>query len=101
MCTDGIGHLVMSDETIQELLANSTLDLVHKQVVMTLYSMEAGKTLSDYKRMLPIYLGMNWQRCSEILREIEKTGLIEWTDAGITILHPVQVEEAGHGCGCH
>jgi hypothetical protein len=101
MCTDGISHLVMSDETIQGLLSDSALDLVHKQVLMTLYSMEASKTLPEYKRMLPIYLGMNWQKCSDILREIEKAGLIEWTDEGITILHPVQAEEASHGCGCH
>ncbi len=101
MCTDGIGHLVISDETIQQLLSNPALDLVHKQVVMTLYSMDAGKTLHEYKKMLPIYLGMDWNKCAQILTEIEKAGIIQWTEDGITILHPIQAEETGHSCGCH
>ena len=56
MCIDGVSHLVMNDETIQALMANPILDLIHKQVVMSLYAMDANHQLSTYKKRSPCTL---------------------------------------------
>jgi hypothetical protein len=99
MCIDGVSHLVMNDETIQALMANPILDLVHKQVVMSLYAMDANHQLSTYKEMLPMYLGTDWESCEAILEAIEKAGLLTRTAEGIALVHPVK-QDVSAGCGC-
>lgn len=99
MCIDGVSPLVMNDEDIQRLMSNPILDLIHKQVVMSLYSMDANHVLDDYKRMLPLYLGTDWETCQAILDTIEKAGLVIQSSNGIVLTHPVQRDES-HACGC-
>jgi hypothetical protein len=99
MCTDGVSHLVMEDENIQRLMSNPMLDLIHKQVVLNLYALDATHNLDDYKQMLPLYLGIDWEACQAILDTIEKAGLMTRTSDGIALIHPVQREES-MGCGC-
>jgi hypothetical protein len=99
MCTEGVGHLVMADETIQDLMANPILDFVHKQVVMTLYSLDANKKLTSIRKMLPIYLGMDWEKCKSILDTIEQAGIIKQIDGGILLCHKLTIEDT-HSCGC-
>lgn len=99
MCTDGVGHLVLGDDTIQEKMANPILDIVHKQVIMTLYSLDAAHRLDDYKEMLPLYLSIDWPQCSSILDAIEEAGLISRTESGIVLTHPIESDN-GSSCGC-
>ena len=99
MCTDGVSLIVMNDEDIQQLMSNPILDVIHKQVVMTLYSLDANDGLQDYKRMLPLYLGMDWDVCQKILDTIEKAGLLFRTSDGIALTHPVQ-RDTTSACGC-
>ncbi|AFM27291.1 hypothetical protein [Desulfomonile tiedjei] len=99
MCVDGVSHLVMNDETIQALMANPILDLVHKQVVMSLYAMDSNHELSTYKEMLPLYLGTDWESCEAILKAIEKAGLLTRTPDGIALVHPVK-QDVSASCGC-
>jgi predicted methyltransferase len=99
MCTDGVGHLVLGDEAIQEKMANPILDLVHKQVVMTLYSLDASHRLDEYKEVLPLYLSVDWPQCNAILDAIEQAGLINRTENGIAMTHPVE-SDSESSCGC-
>jgi hypothetical protein len=99
MCTDGVSLIVMNDENIQQLMSNPILDVIHKQVVMTLYSLDASDGLEDYKRMLPLYLGMDWDVCQKILDTIEKAGLLSHTSDGIALTHRVE-RDTSSACGC-
>ncbi len=60
MCDVRVSFLAMNDEIVQELLANPILDLIHKQVLMNLYSMEAHNQLHEFKELLPLYLSKDW-----------------------------------------
>jgi len=66
----------MNDAAIQEKMSNPILDLVHKQVVMVLYSLEISNRLETYKEVLPVYLSADWTTCSEVLDTIERAGLL-------------------------
>ncbi len=101
MCTDGVGHLVLGDERIQALMADPRLDLVHQQVVMTLYSLNAQGKLDEYREILPIYLSLAWESCEEILDAIVSVGLLNRTNEGIELTYPVVDDGTGDSCGCH
>jgi hypothetical protein len=81
-------------------MANPILDIVHKQVVMTLYSLEANHQLQEYRRMLPLYLATDWQKCAEILDAIELAGLITQAGEGIELTYHIEAPQDA-GCGCH
>lgn len=101
MCTAAISHLVLSDEIIQEKMSNPLLDLIHKQVVMVLYSLDADKRLAEFREWLPMYLSRDWSECAPILDAIEAAGLITRTQDGICLTHRIQADDADMGCGCH
>jgi hypothetical protein len=101
MCTDGVSQLVLEDEVIGEKMANPVLDIVHKQVVMMLYSLDASRQLDRYRELLPLYLSMDWTQCAEILHAIETAGLVVHSDNGIQLVHPVSADAAASACGCH
>ncbi len=100
MCMDTVGHLVMQDETIQGLMSNPILDLVHKQVIMTLYSLEANHRLNECKEVLPIYLSRDWTQCCEILNTIQAAGLLVRTADEIYLTHPIKTDGM-NACGCN
>jgi hypothetical protein len=100
MCMDGVSHLVLSDARIQRKMANPILDIVHKQVVMTLYSLEANHQLQEYRQMLPLYLSMDWPKCAEIIDAIELAGLITRSGERIALTYHIEAEQ-DVGCGCH
>jgi hypothetical protein len=100
MCVDGVSRLIMGNAAIQDLLSNPILDIVHKQVVMTLYSLAADHCLHEYEKMLPVYLSIDWARCSEILDTIEQAGLLARTKDGIALTYPIDAEHEGTSCGC-
>lgn len=101
MCMDGVGHLVLADERIQALMSDPRLDLVHQQVVMTLYSLDAQGRLGEYREILPIYLSMAWEKCAEILDTIVSVGLLIRTEDGLALAYPVENEGSGDRCACH
>jgi len=101
MCIDGVGHLVLGDERIQSLMADPRLDLVHQQVVMALYSLDAQGRLEEYKEVLPIYLSLSWERCSEIIDAIVGVGLLVRTQDGVELAYPVADDGSGGSCACH
>lgn len=101
MCTDGVSQLVLEDEVIGEKMANPLLDIVHKQVVMMLYSLDANRQLGRYKELLPLYLSLDWPHCEEILGAIETAGLLVSSDNGIQLVHPVSADASMGSCGCH
>ncbi len=99
MCVDGVGRYIVNDEALLELMANPILDYVHKQVIMTLYSMQVNHSLHEYETMLPIYLGLDWDKCLEILKVIEEAGIVRISTDGIELLH--QIDGVGsQSCGC-
>jgi hypothetical protein len=100
MCVDGVSRLIMGNAAIQELLSNPILDVVHKQVVMTLYSLAADHCLHEYEKMLPVYLSLDWAQCLEILDTIEQAGLLARTKNGIALTYPIDAEHEGTSCGC-
>ena len=100
MCTASVGDIIMGNEMMQELMAKPELDLVHKQVLMTLYALDMQKRLGDYKTILPIYLGMNWDNCKEILNTLEAGGLIKIGQEGISMSYPLDVDSSQTSCGC-
>jgi hypothetical protein len=101
MCVDGVSRLVMGNLAIQNLMSNPILDIVHKQVVMTLYSLAADHRLDEYVKMLPVYLSTDWPACSAILDTIEQAGLLTRTEGGgIALTYPIDAEAESAPCGC-
>lgn len=101
MCIDGVGHLVLGDERIQTLMSDPRLDLVHQQVVMALYSLNAQGRLGECEEILPIYLSMSSEKCAEILDTIVGVGLLVRTESGFELAYPVAQEGGGDSCACH
>lgn len=101
MCIDGVSHLVMKDETLQRMLSNPALDLVHKQVLMALYSMDANNRLHECLDLLPVYLSAERSYCEGILNTLEQTGLLERTKDGIALTYRLKVDQLANSCGCH
>jgi len=97
---DAVSHLVMQDEKIMELMSNPELDLVHKQVVMMLYALDAGRKLSEAEEMLPLYLSMDRDRCRGILAAIERAGLLRREGNEICLTHPIAAPDQPAACGC-
>jgi len=100
MCTASVGDIIMGNAVIQELMAKPDLDLIHKQVLMTLYALDAQKQLGDHKTILPIYLSMDWKDCEEILRTLESVGLITLDRGSILMNYPIDVDSNHSSCGC-
>ena len=101
MCMDGISLAVLNDERIQQELSNPKLDFVHKQVLMTLYSMNAAGTLGEYRQVLPLYLSKDLSTCEEILNTLEQEGLISRNQGNIELTYKVDAPESDASCGCH
>ncbi len=99
MCNVGVSFLAMNDDAIQELLANPILDVIHKQVLMNLYSMDANNQLHEYKELLPLYLSKDWAACEEILDTLVQAGLLKWTDNGIELTRTIPRQEQDQACG--
>ena len=94
MCMDGVSSLLFADEVIMEKMANPMLDFVHKQVIMTLYAWDAAGTLDKVRELLPVYLAKDWQQCQDILRIIQEAGLVNLTEDGIALVHPLPEHDA-------
>ena len=99
MCTDAVSHLIFADEAIMQKMADPILDLVHKQVLMTLYAWDAADRLGEYKDLLPVYLSKDWSECEAILQTIEQAGLLSLTSNGVTLAHALPKADV-QGCGC-
>jgi hypothetical protein len=100
MCMVSVGNLIIENEMIQQLMANPSLDLIHKQVLMTLYSLDAQKRLADHRTVLPIYLSMNWDECDKILRVLESAGTITRSQESILLNYPLNLDATDSSCGC-
>ena len=100
MCTDGVSMLLFEHEAIAEKMSNPTLDFVHRQVIMTLYSLEAAKRLDEYRELLPMYLSKDWPECEAILKTIEQAGLLTLNPDGIELTYRVESDNTT-SCGCH
>ncbi len=99
MCTASVGNLLIYNERIQELMNNPSMDIIHKQVVMTLYSLALNKRLGEYEKLLPVYLGLGIDECRNILATIEEAGLIKSNNGLISLTYPVDTD-AADSCGC-
>lgn len=93
MCTEGVSFSAMNDGAVQELLANPILDLIHKQVFMNLYAMDANNQLHEYQELLPLYLSKDWSACEDILDTLVQAGLLKWTEDGIELTRPIRRHE--------
>lgn len=100
MCMDAVSHLVMQDEKIMKLMDNPELELVHKQVVMILYALDAAGKLHEVEEVLPRYLAVDRDRCLQILAAIERAGLLSRLGGGIKLTHPVAASDHLAACGC-
>ncbi len=101
MCIDGVSHLVMNDETLQRMMSNPALDLVHKQVLMALYSLDANNRLHECLELLPVYLSAERGYCEGILDTLEKTGLLVRSEDGIALTYRIKPDQTDSSCGCH
>ncbi|MDQ7785785.1 MAG: hypothetical protein RDU20_23085 [Desulfomonilaceae bacterium] len=95
MCTDGVSMLIFDNEAIMEKMSNPILDFVHKQVVMTLYSLHASNRLDAFRELLPTYLSKDRSECEAILRTLEQAGLLTLSSDGIALTHPVEPQGKG------
>ncbi len=100
MCIEGGGRLLFSDAKLQELMADPRLELIHKQVLLQLYSMEAAGRLHEYREILPLYLSLEWPRCVEILAVLEDAGLVARNGNRIRMVHQIKSEDSPGSCGC-
>jgi hypothetical protein len=101
MCVEGVGTLVMQDEKVQLLLSDPRMDVIHKQVVMTLYSLDIGGRLAEVREVLPLYLSMEWSACREILETIERVGLVSLVDGKVSLTYPISPDHGSQECLCH
>jgi len=101
MCIDGVSYLLMQDENVGRLMSDPNMDLIHKQVVMTLYSLDAGGRLDELREILPLYLSLDWEECLKILDTIEAVGLLTRSGDRIALTHPIDGHAAQTSCGCH
>lgn len=101
MCMDGVGHLLMEDEGFQRMLAHPDLDFVHRQVVMTLYSLQMNNRLHEWRETLPIYLSQTQEQCEEIVAVLARAGLVNVNGAEISLPYEFEVPESDHSCACH
>ncbi len=101
MCMQGITHSLMEDENLQALLASPMLEVIHKQVLTTLYSLEAENRLQEYAEVLPLYLSLDWSKCVNILALLEQAGLIAISPEGISLTYPLKKAEEKPSCACH
>jgi hypothetical protein len=99
MCDVGVSFLAMNDDAVQELLANPILGLIHKQVLMNLYSMDAHNQLHEFKELLPLYLSKDWSACEDILNTLVQAGLLKRTDNGIELTRTIPRREQDQACG--
>lgn len=99
MCVEGMNCLAMTDEAFQKVMSDPALDLIHKQVLMTLYSMAVNKCLHEYKELLPVYLSAEWSRCETILETLERAGLLTRTQHGIELTYKVAENRSAASCG--
>ncbi len=100
MCTDAITPVIFENRAIMEKMSNPILDFVHKQVVITLYSLEASRRLEEYREVLPMYLSKDWSECEAILRTLEQAGLVSLDSEGVALTHRVEIDNTS-SCGCH
>jgi len=100
MCTASVGDIIMENQMIQDLMAKPNLDLIHKQVLMTLYALDAQKRLDDYKTILPIYLSMDWKNCEQILETLASAGLVTLDRVSIVMNYPLNLDTSQSSCGC-
>ncbi|MBI4965937.1 MAG: hypothetical protein HY913_21845 [Desulfomonile tiedjei] len=101
MCMDGVCQAVMNDPKIQEMMSNPILDLIHKQVVMVLYSLDAGNQLETYREVLPVYLSKDWAVCSDLLDTIERAGLLKRSGNSLELTYSLPISDAAGSCECH
>ena len=101
MCMDGLSQLLLSDHTIQEKMSDAGLEFVHMQVLMNLYSLDASKSLHEYREVLPVYLATEWDKCHAILNDLEHADLLSITDGEIALTHKIDVPKEAMSCGCH
>ena len=101
MCNEEVSFLAMNDDAVQVLLANPILDLVHKQVLLNLYSMDACNQLHEFKELLPLYLSKDWSACEDILGTLVQAGLLKWTEDGIELTRKIRrPEQTGQDRAC-
>lgn len=101
MCTAGISFQVMSDPVLQEVVFNHGLDLLHQQVVMVLYTLDHEKRLTEYRRLLPVYLGKDWETCDQLLNVLETAGVVRRSNQDIELIHKIEFVDAASDCACH
>lgn len=100
MCTTGISFQVMSNPKIQEIVKREKLDYLHQQVIMVLYTLQHEKRLHDYRDMLPIYLGRDWEACEELLGVLESAGIVELSPECIELPVQINVDVDSDACIC-
>ena len=100
MCTTGVSYQVMTDPVIQDIVSRKELDFLHQQVIMVLYTLQHEKRLHDYRQMLPIYLGRDWDACERLLAVLESAGVVRRVGTDIELPYEVHIDDAGDACAC-
>ncbi len=101
MCTASVAGLIFADEEIQRLLANPLLDMIHRQVVLTLYGLDLDHKLHEYESLLPVYLGVSPEECSAIIEKIVQAGLVAHSENGLVLTRPLDPDRMESSCHCH
>ncbi len=101
MCTASVAGLIFENEEIQNLLANPVLDMIHRQVAMTLYALAAEHRIGDYESLLPVYLSRGTEECEKIIDKLEEAGLLTRSESGIELTHPLDPQAVESSCHCH
>jgi hypothetical protein len=101
MCTASVAGLLFENEEIQTLLANPDLDMVHRQVAITLYALDADHRLAEYESMLPVYLSMGLDQCEKIINDLVEAGVVARSGSSIFLTHPLDARAVESSCGCH
>jgi hypothetical protein len=100
MCMEGSSALFQHNAKLRSVMEDPALDIMHKQVLMALYSLHTAGGLDRVKDHLPIYLSMDWTDCVTILDGLERAGLLARRGDEIELFHAPERRPLGLSCGC-
>lgn len=77
----------LPEEIVKLVFSNSPPSKLQTLCLTALYSMDAQELLGDYREHLPRYMLLEWEKCREVLRELEAMGLLSLEGGQVALTH--------------
>ncbi len=77
----------LPDKIIELVFSSSPPSKLQTLCLTALYSLDAQALLADYREHLPRYMLQPWERCHDVLCELEALGLVNLGEAELALTH--------------